>query len=229
MPITRMHSLSRRTGNSVEFQMRNNSLMVKKISSKTIDDAVFKTLKVAKKSISSDSKEKYGILKNYLSFVCNAEINKKLLEKSTVIRCKSEIDKKKGVIHKQVMSSIKMDCSMCSAPLQHYFTSLLDKNSEMKRLSAEDRNQVLNEVYEFLDNKIDEKIIEKNLKMPTIRQAKALISVICEGELGTSDENKEVKKRFSSLLLENFNMDFNIESFKDETINEINEVFEKYC
>lgn len=229
MPITRMHSLSRRTVKSIISQEAHTTFECKKISSKVVEESANKTIKIAKNSTSSCNQEKYGILKNYLSFICNYEINKNLLEKSTVIRCKSVIDEKKDAIHKKVQIGMKMDSSMCSAPLLHYFTSLLDKNSEMKSLSASDRNEVLRVAHEYLDNKIDEKIIDKNLKMPTIRQARALISVICKEELEGDDKKSEAKKRLSALLLENFDMEFDIENFKDEVIGDINSVFEKYC
>ncbi|EJG1616527.1 conjugal transfer protein TraA [Vibrio parahaemolyticus] len=52
----------------------------------------------------------------------------------------------------------------------------------------------------MLDGKIDEKIIAKKLKMPTIAASKELVAVICETEFSKVESDAKMKKRLSEEL-----------------------------
>ncbi|EII3729017.1 conjugal transfer protein TraA, partial [Vibrio cholerae] len=173
---------------------------VRNISNKTIEKAVLKTVKLIKKGVSKDNDEKYGILKNHISYVCNSEINRILTEKSATISNGKLIGIKQEAINQQVLMGNKLDYLMCSAPLQNYLTSLLDRDPAFKKLNKEDRRALLSQAYEMLDGKIDEKIIMKKLKMPTIAASKELVAVICETEFSKVESDAKMKKRLSSLL-----------------------------
>ncbi|WP_339381938.1 hypothetical protein [Vibrio mimicus] len=77
---------------------------------------------------------------------------------------------------------------MCSGPLQNYLTSLLERNQEFKELSKDERADVLQKAYELLDRRIDEKIREKNLKIPTIAAAKELINIVCQEQISSIEK-----------------------------------------
>ncbi|ELJ8851872.1 conjugal transfer protein TraA, partial [Vibrio parahaemolyticus] len=135
---------------------------------------------------------------------------------------------KRDIINAQVLSGFKMDYLMCSAPLQNYLASQLDKNQEIKALSKTDREKVLQIAYELLDNKIDEKIIEKNLKTPTIAAAKELIEIVCKEQLSSIEKDKDLRKRVSTLVSNELKFDFSLDKFAETTLVELDEVFHKY-
>ncbi|RBM72907.1 conjugal transfer protein TraA, partial [Vibrio paracholerae] len=183
---------------------------VRNISNKTIEKAVLKTVKLIKKGVSKDNDEKYGVLKNHISYVCNSEINRILTEKSATISNGKLIGIKQEAINQQVLMGTKLDYLMCSAPLQNYLTSLLDRDPAFKKLNKEDRRALLSQAYEMLDGKIDEKIIMKKLKMPTIAASKELVAVICETEFSKVESDAKMKKRLSSLLSKELNIELNL-------------------
>ncbi|WOQ95814.1 hypothetical protein R4538_08325 [Vibrio cholerae] len=76
---------------------------VRNISNKTIEKAVLITVKLIKKGVSKDNDEKYGILKNHISYVCNSEINRILTEKSATISNGKLIGIKQEAINQQVL------------------------------------------------------------------------------------------------------------------------------
>ncbi|ENM5847928.1 conjugal transfer protein TraA, partial [Vibrio mimicus] len=186
------------------------AIAVRNISHRTIEKAVLKTVKLIKKGVSKDNDEKYGILKNHISYVCNSEINRILTEKSATISNGKLIGIKQEAINHQVLMGTKLDYLMCSAPLQNYLTSLLDRDPAFKKLNKEDRQALLSQAYEMLDGKIDEKIITKKLKMPTIAASKELVAVICETEFSKVESDAKMKKRLSSLLSKELNIELNL-------------------
>ncbi|EPZ7319283.1 conjugal transfer protein TraA [Vibrio mimicus] len=204
------------------------AIAVRNISHRTIEKAVLKTVKLIKKGVSKDNDEKYGILKNHISYVCNSEINRILTEKSATISNGKLIGIKQEAINQQVLMGTKLDYLMCSAPLQNYLTSLLDRDPAFKKLNKEDRQALLSQAYEMLDGKIDEKIITKKLKMPTIAASKELVAVICETEFSKVESDAKMKKRLSSLLSKELNIELNLGDFCGETLNEIEPIFSKY-
>ncbi|EIW7863753.1 conjugal transfer protein TraA [Vibrio parahaemolyticus] len=228
MPINRLQSICAPTMKRTSSIVKENSLLVNKVSHKAIDEAIFKTMKIAKKSPSSERKEKYGILKSHVSFVCNLEINRKLTEASASISNGKLLNLKRNTINEKVLSSINMDYLMCSAPLQNYLASQLDKNREIKALSKTDREKLLQIAYELLNEKIDEKIIEKNLKLPTIAAAKDLIDIVCKDQLSSIEKDKDLRKRVSTLVSSELKFDFSLDKFAETTLDELDEVFLKY-
>ncbi|HCH6235692.1 conjugal transfer protein TraA [Vibrio parahaemolyticus] len=228
MPINRLQSFCAPSMKRTSSTVKENSLLVNKVSHKAIDEAIFKTMKIAKNSPSSERKEKYGILKNHVSFVCNLEINRKLTENAASISNGKLLNLKRDIINAQVLSGFKMDYLMCSAPLQNYLASQLDKNQEIKALSKTDREKVLQIAYELLDNKIDEKIIEKNLKTPTIAAAKELIEIVCKEQLSSIEKDKDLRKRVSTLVSNELKFDFSLDKFAETTLVELDDVFHKY-
>lgn len=228
MPINRLQSFCAPTMKRTSSIVKENSLLVNKVSHKAIDEAIFKTMKIAKNSPSSERKEKYGILKSHVSFVCNLEINRKLTETSASISNGKLLNLKRDTINEKVLSSINMDYLMCSAPLQNYLASQLDKNREIKALSKTDREKLLQIAYELLNEKIDEKIIEKNLKIPTIAAAKDLIDIVCKDQLSSIEKDKDLRKRVSTLVSSELKFDFSLDKFAETTLAELDEVFRKY-
>ncbi|CAI2331996.1 conjugal transfer protein TraA [Vibrio parahaemolyticus] len=228
MPINRLQSFCSPTIKYTSSRVNENSIQVNKVSNKIIDEAVFKALKIAKRSTSSESKDKYGILKNHVSFVCNLEINRKLTESSTVISNGKLLNLKRDAINEQVLTGMKMDYLMCSAPLQNYLASQLDKDREFKVLTKEDRAKLLQVAYQLLDKKIDEKILEKNLKIPTIAAAKELIDIVCKEQFSSIEKDKDFRKRVSTLVSSELKIDFSLDKFAETTLVELDEVFHKY-
>ncbi|ENM5912072.1 conjugal transfer protein TraA [Vibrio mimicus] len=204
------------------------AIPVRNISHKTIEKAVSKTVKLIKKGVSKDNDEKYGVLKNHISYVCNSEINRILTEKSGTISNGKLIAIKQKSINQQVLMGTKLDYLMCSAPLQNYLTSLLDRDPEFKKLNKEDRQVLLSQAYEMLDGKIDEKIITKKLKLPTIASSKELVAIICETEFSRVESDAKMKKRLSTLLSKELDIELNIGDFYGETLDEIEPIFSKY-
>ncbi|ENM5760321.1 conjugal transfer protein TraA [Vibrio mimicus] len=47
---------------------------------------------------------------------------------------------------------------------------------------------MLQKAYELLDRRIDEKIREKNLKIPTIAAAKELINIVCQEQISSIEK-----------------------------------------
>ncbi|EGR3213856.1 conjugal transfer protein TraA, partial [Vibrio parahaemolyticus] len=204
------------------------AITVRNISHKKIDKAVLKTVKLIKKGVSKDNNEKYGVLKNHISYVCNSEINRILTEKSGTISNGKLIGIKQKTINQQVLMGTNLDYLMCSAPLQNYLTSLLDRDPTFKKLNKEDRQALLSQAYEMLDGKIDEKIITKKLKMPTIAASKELVAVICETEFSKVESDANMKKRFSAMLSKELNIELNLGDFCGEALNDIEPIFSKY-
>ncbi|HGF7167786.1 TPA: conjugal transfer protein TraA, partial [Vibrio mimicus] len=156
------------------------------------------------------------------------EINRKLTETSASISNGKLLNLKRDTINEKVLSGINMDYLMCSAPLQNYLASQLDKNREIKALSKTDREKLLQIAYELLNEKIDEKIIEKNLKIPTIAAAKDLIDIVCKDQLSSIEKDKDLRKRVSTLVSSELKFDFSLDKFAETTLAELDEVFRKY-
>lgn len=228
MPINRLQSFCAPSIKCTSSAIKENSLLVNKISHKTIDEAILKTMKMAKRGLSSQVRDKYGILKNHVSFVCNLEINRKLTESSAVVSNGKLLSLKRDAINEQVLTGMKMDYLMCSAPLQNYLASQLDKERDIRALSKKDRENVLQIANELLDKKIDEKIIEKNLKIPTIAAAKELIDIVCKDQLSCIEKDKDLRKRVSTLVSSELKVDFSLDKFSETTLIELDEVFQKY-
>ncbi|TOG57649.1 conjugal transfer protein TraA, partial [Vibrio parahaemolyticus] len=76
--------------------------------------------------------------------------------------------------------------------------------------------------------KIDEKIIAKKLKMPTIAASKELVAVICETEFSKVESDAKMKKRLSEELSKELDIELNFGDFCGETLNEIEPIFSKY-
>ncbi|WP_047733420.1 hypothetical protein [Vibrio parahaemolyticus] len=210
MPLNKINPIQSSYVYSGKCHEEQAAIPVRNISHKTIEKAVLKTVKLIKKGVSKDNDEKYGVLKNHISYVCNSEI----------IKQKS--------INQQVLMGTKLDYLMCSAPLQNYLTSLLDRDPTFKKLNKDDRQALLSQAYEMLDGKIDEKIIAKKLKMPTIAASKELVAVICETEFSKVESDAKMKKRLSAMLSKELNIELNLGDFCGETLNEIEPIFSEY-
>ncbi|EJG1669621.1 conjugal transfer protein TraA [Vibrio parahaemolyticus] len=228
MPLNKINPIQSSYVYSGKCHEEQAAIPVRNISHKTIEKAVLKTVKLIKKGVSKDNDEKYGVLKNHISYVCNSEINRILTEKSGTISNGKLIGIKQKSINQQVLMGTKLDYLMCSAPLQNYLTSLLDRDPTFKKLNKDDRQALLSQAYEMLDGKIDEKIITKKLKMPTIAASKELVAVICETEFSKVESDSKMKKRLSEELSKELNIELNFGDFCGETLNEIEPIFSKY-
>ncbi|EGR3299171.1 conjugal transfer protein TraA, partial [Vibrio parahaemolyticus] len=149
-------------------------------------------------------------------------------EKSGTISNGKVIGIKQKSINQQVLMGTKLDYLMCSAPLQNYLTSLLDRDPTFKKLNKEDRQALLSQSYEMLDRKIDEKIIAKKLEIPTIASSKELVAIICETEFSKVESDEKMKNRLSVLLSKELNIELNLGDFCGEMLNEIEPIFSKY-
>ncbi len=227
MSISRTEILSFFNINSNQSQKELSSLKVKSISPKKINNYVSRVIDIAKKSTSSENKEKYGILKNHVSFVCNSEINRNLSDKAESIKDPKLIKLKKEIIENKTKEALHIETLMCSAPLQNYLTAMLDRDSKFKKLSKSERNEALKYAYDLLDKRIDDKIKSKNLKVTTIANAKELISIICNEEFNdTTKESKQSHKR-SSVELSELNFDISMDDFSNDVMQGIDDIINR--
>ncbi|OCP73115.1 conjugal transfer protein TraA, partial [Vibrio parahaemolyticus] len=103
MPLNKINPIQSSYVYSGKCHEAQAAIPVRNIFNKTIEKAVLKTVTLIKKGVSKDNNEKYGVLKNYISYVCNSEINRILTEKSGTISNGKLIGIKQKSINQQVL------------------------------------------------------------------------------------------------------------------------------